>query len=232
MLLGQAPKLLLNPVWGIMVATLLAVSGHGELLLKSVGILLAALWLIVNIWFRLLPTNNRWRILAGWAATNALLIAAMGTMYWWLHGKLQDEQDDVFQHLALDVRPSMSPNPLLAMFTMRNDGNADLDEYEMECYINLARYEKASVAEVAAQPMPSSGGLKAGGDAESAPCLAAVGISSPLVCVDVTVHVHYVVASQPDIKKEKPFRFVGHREGSAMAWDRIPVEVQGPYFCR
>lgn len=232
-LLQRLPRLLLKPIWGIMLGAAVSLAGPGSLVFKSGCLLAIALWLIVDVWAYTLPTAKRWKMLAGWTLTNVLLIGVMGIMYLWLKGSLQEQQDDVSQHLALDVRPSQSPNPLLAMFTITNGSSVDLGEYEMECSINTARYDYARVNNIALMAVSSASGLKANGDSESAQCLGMLQLPFTPLCIDVTVRVHYVLTSQPNSKKEKPFRFWGHVEGGpGMVWDKIPVGEQGPYFCR
>src|SRR5258708_29809116 len=85
--LAKVRTVLPHPVWGIVVATLLAFSGRGELLLRSLGLLLIAVWLSIDLWAWLLAKRTRWKFVMGWTATSAMLISVMGIMWWWLDGK-------------------------------------------------------------------------------------------------------------------------------------------------
>jgi len=71
-------KILPHPLWRIAIATLNVISGRGELLLRSYGLLLIVFWLAVELWVWLLEKPTIWKQVFGRAVCDAMLIAMMG----------------------------------------------------------------------------------------------------------------------------------------------------------
>jgi hypothetical protein len=107
-------------------------------MMRSVGILLVALWLIVDIWFKILPSLNRYKVIAGWATTNALLIGVMGMMWFWLNDKLATQRDEVFQHLTVQHTSGFPAEDIYATtFVIKNDSpNKISNKHVLACFIN------------------------------------------------------------------------------------------------
>jgi hypothetical protein len=138
--LNRIRAFLPHPVWGIMVATLIAFSGRGELYLRSVGMVLVALWLILDLWAWLLEKSPRWcwMIICGATVSNLLLIGVMGIMWWWMDGKLADQREDVahglvFGHHSL---PGKERDALATLFTVTNNSSLAVSgKRQLVCYV-------------------------------------------------------------------------------------------------
>lgn len=210
---------------------MIAVSGRGELWLKSLGILLAALWLIVDLWFRLLPTTKQWKVLLGWTGTNVLLILVMVAMYWWLDGKLKDQLDDVMSKLA--VNAYSEPNSIESMFSVTNGGQTDIGYHDVYCIVNFEGFsEHAAVTggRDRYQMVKSDTPLRAGGGMVTSPCISGFEGNPPLLCADITVVVEYALITQPTELQKKRQRFYGRYNGQGLKWYGEPVDTPGD-FC-
>lgn len=235
-LLQWMRKVTPNPVWGIMVATFIAFSGRGELLLRSVGMLFIVFWLAIDFWNWLLTKHYgwRWMTIFGTSITNLMLIAMMGTMWWWMNGKLKDQQEDVYQHLNGNAFLQANGDVMMdSMFSFNNGGETDIAKHQMFCVpIVIVTPDRRQVDNrmrnlhlqfLRASDIP----LKAGGDGESAPCLQLIGIS-PILCADVIVGIDYELSTQLDIKKRKEVRFVlDARTGTQ--WHQQGVDYRESY---
>src|SRR5947207_11834039 len=89
--LGQLPKFLLDPKWGLVLAAMLSFVCPSELTFRSLGLTAIALWLSGDIWAwalrkrvekkRLLLWTS-WKFGIGWSWTSLLLIFLVVTMLW------------------------------------------------------------------------------------------------------------------------------------------------------
>ncbi len=258
--LRKIPKVLLHPLWGLLVATLITISGRGELLLKSSGITLAAVWLIVDTWFRLIPTPHRYRIIIGWVLTNFLLISVMGVMDWWLSGKLADEREDAEMHLTIQFS-SIDPDPNKDTFTVTNNSSQRISgKHTLACLTNdsfgyngrahLGRvWFSVPTDPVTGKPhrvfIPSGGPkpfwdavnasgppIQAGGDSETfEDCMDVMAFGTNTECLDVTVAFLFSLEAQPLWMQQKYFRFVGKQKGTAFIWQQEPLASPYGRYC-
>jgi len=133
-------------------AALIKISGHGELTLRSWGLLLIAIWLSVDLWAWLLPKADKYHLkfAIGWTATSVFLIGAMGIMWWLMDGKLQDQREDVLQNLVINHRPLVGKesDPLATLFMVTNNATFEVSgKHQLVCYLNHAvgEYGKSSI---------------------------------------------------------------------------------------
>jgi heme/copper-type cytochrome/quinol oxidase subunit 4 len=139
--LDRLRKILPHPVWGIVVATLIAFSGRSELILRSIGMCLIAIWLSLDLWAWLLRKRPRWAwtMVFGCTCTSLMLIAVMGIMWLWLDGKLADERDEAFRQLSSSASLSDGTDPIYTLFKVTNaSGSAISGKHQLVCFINLA----------------------------------------------------------------------------------------------
>jgi hypothetical protein len=88
------------PLVPIMIGILLRITGHGQLLLRSLALLALAIWAALDFWAWILPKKGCWKFVIGWTATSLLLIAVMGGIRWWFLDQLSDERKEVQQKLV------------------------------------------------------------------------------------------------------------------------------------
>jgi hypothetical protein len=139
--LGKIPRIFLYPVWGIVVAAFLTFTGRGELQFRTAGLLLVWLWLSVDLWAYLIRKDwGRWKFVVGWTTTHLMLIGAMGIMWWWMIGKLNDQQDDTYKNLSLVIHPAL--DPFRSVVSITNGGNVAIEkDHELLCDLRDAVYE-------------------------------------------------------------------------------------------
>lgn len=232
--LGQAQRILPHPVVGIVIATFIAFTGRGELALRSYGILAIVVWLSVNLWAWLLPKRDKYhfRYILGWTTTNALLIGMLGIMWWWMDGKLKDQQEDVYSKLSIQASSSGNKGEL-SMFSVTNNGATDIGHHRIFCRVNFEGWSHGTWAAnggVDIQIVDSDVPLKGNGGTETTFCLATSSGPPPLLCADMTVEAIYVLETQPSNVRVKRLRFVGRYNGNDLTWYGEPVDAHGN-FC-
>ena len=211
--LGRVPKAFLYPPVGLMLATFIAFSGRGELSLRSYGLALVGLWLIVDLWNCAIRKTSRWKFVIGWTGSSLIVIAVMGVMWWWIDGKLKDQQDDVFQNLTSSVEMPAPGDAMNSFFTLTNGGKTGIVHSDF-CGIHLiVGVNKQFVARVSvAGGFPYGTTLGASGVAQSTQCLQFLAPNvGTVACADVEFWVKYALETQPAAEKKKFFRFVGYR---------------------
>jgi hypothetical protein len=241
-ILSRVQKIFPHPLWGIGVATLLAIVGRGELLIRSAGLVLAVIWLAIGLWVYVLKEHWKYRYIIGSALTSLMLLVSMGLMYWWLVGKLKDQLADVYQHLEISyVNSSESSNdPMGTIFTITNKSSNEISrKHELMCFTRSALgtrnglkwaveqltsvIRKGQMALIPATHIPppfligphelEDAPIEPGGDAQSDQCLAWFRFSST-ECADVTIGFWYTLESQPDIEQEISKRWYAYKDQS------------------
>ncbi len=260
--LRHIQKKLPHPVVGIVIATFVAFAGRGELVLRSWGMLFIVVWLTVDLWVWLLPKRDTYRVkyAIGWTVTSLMLIAVMGIMWWWLNGKLEDQRDDVYQHLAAShsIPPGSEDDPMNTMFTITNNGSYEIsDKHQILCNTHLAvgvggtSTIRGFVSGISSQgtkfnilgggldrehfpiQIASTTPIAPGGDAQTEPCLSAYHFTPGTECADVTIIFWYALETQPDLEQEKDFHFIALKtRAGGFSWYTEPVESKRDYCGR
>ncbi len=259
--LGRIPRVFLHPVLGLGVGALITLSGRGELQLRSVGLLLVALWLAVDLWAWLIKKEWSFRFALGWTSTSLLLVGVMGIMWWWLDGKLPDQREEVAHSLvfAHHYPPGKQLNPIETLFTVTNNsGFAVSGKRQLICYlISAAGNDETSVTQnmwEAFVPDPITrkwegvfgGGnplslwpeiklgpiLEPNGDTDTYDqCLGLTHFETTTNCIDLKLIFLYSLETQPDLMQRKDERLVGTVEGGQFVWEAEPVNSRVD-FCR
>lgn len=165
---------------------------------------------------RLSATRKYWAWKSG--VCFAITLTSAYLIGWTKNVKDRAEQDEVFQHLLLQVHPIPGQNAEDSNFSVTNNGATEIGYHELWCQINYAVYENGGVViESEATIKASSARLRAGGDTQSAACLSPYSGFNvtgkgevPLMCADVTFYINYVVGTQPREPRRKESRFVTH----------------------
>jgi hypothetical protein len=74
--------------------------------------------------------------------------------------------------------------------------------------------------------------IEPGGDSTTAQCLTTIGFKDSTDCIDVTLIFLYTLDTQPNMRQEKYFRYVGTMDSNSFAWRRQPVESRTDYCQR
>jgi hypothetical protein len=237
-ILKKGPKKLFwYPVVAIVIGTALAFAGHLEVPIRSVGILLLALWLSVDLWIVLLGSTvshkrlRVWRYVIGWTATSTLLIGTMVVMYWLLSVMLKEATDDSYYNLRATVTLPVSGDPFESQFTFTNGGRHVINTYQIRCGVNVLRTiplnqidQSVSDSKTDVYTTP----LKPGGDAVTSLCLESIGdlvkgLHLELQCADISPYFLFTVDSWP-WGIYKPFRFAVYKSGNSYQWESISVD--------
>ena len=254
--LAKLPSWFLRPLWSIIVATLITITGHRELLLRSFGILIAMLWCAVDLWVWLLEKKKDWtgRFIAGWAGTSGLLIVAMCVMGYWAIGELDDLRSDVWRNLAITYSAPPNNDPTLSVITVKNNSEHVISERRRVLCINHLSVAKNGAKIVngvyeqvgpglwtvtssppAVIPLPRQDAvpLLGGGDGESVSCLSAFGFQVGVACLDFTVVVQWYLRDVKGESQEKALRMVTYATGDGKyEWHEQPLTQGGSYCSR
>jgi hypothetical protein len=188
--LEKARKILPHPLWGIAVATLIAFSGRGELLLRSIGMCLVVIWLALDLWAWLLSKRAGWKWIwvLGANSTSLMLIAVRLCMWWWMDGKLKDQQDDVSKHLEVQVRPPGNGKLFDVLFTLFNRSEFDVERRTAICFLVFERYENDYILDHTGRVFSDDRVIiRHGGDSDTIMCSQAITVKNPLVCAGLIV---------------------------------------------
>lgn len=230
-------KLFWYPVAAIVIGTALAFAGHLEVLIRSVGILLLAIWLSVDLWIVLLGSKlsqkriRRWKYVIGWTATSTLLIATMGIMYWLLSVTLEEATDDSYHNLRATVTLPASGDPFESQFTFTNGGKHQINSYQIKCGVNVLRTTPVMQFDHGFSDSKTdiyTTRLQPDGDAVTSLCLEAIGdtvkaLHLELQCADISPYFLFTVDSWP-WGIYKPFRFSVYKSGNSYQWESISVD--------
>ncbi len=232
----------------IVIATAVTITGHSYILIRSIALLLCALWVSLDVGVVL--SEKKWALewksiafLIGWCGS---FCAALGIMSWFIESTLEDQLVDVYRNLSVTAYSSSSDNPFMSMFTATNSGGTAIGRHRISCWFILATSADGATAEGgpftfkgdtmilnSANPdvAMSESPILPGGDAQTDHCLSAVGLAT-VTCADVVVEVAYSLVTQPEVKQSKQFRFVAYPNseiGQPFIWHRQPVGQRGSY---
>lgn len=132
-----------HPLWGLVAATLIPITGHSYLVLRSVGLLIVAIWLAVEFLAWWLPLNwkPQYRWIVGITVVNLMFVGMMWAMWWWLSSDLEDQRTDVSAALTADhhLVPGQEDIPTSTMFTVTNNSRFGISKKNrLLCYVNYA----------------------------------------------------------------------------------------------
>jgi hypothetical protein len=221
-----------HPVFGIVIAFLIAFTGRGALTLRSWGLLLIVAWLAVELWVWLLPQQDKYNIkyAFGWTATSAMLIGMMGIMWWWMDGILKDQQEDVQLKLSATVALPAANGPYFSKFTVRNGGSTGIGKRTISCdpVLLVASSGNLAIPRGFAEVFPTTSAEMDPGNAETDTCLALMATRLP-DCIDTLLNIRYSLVTQPKIVQEKTWRFVAIPSAGIYQWDEQPVGEPNSY---
>ena len=237
--LGQLPKFLLDPKWGLVLAAMLSFVGPSELTFRSLGLTAIALSLSGDIWAwalrkrvekkRLLLWTS-WKFVIGWSGTSLLLIVVMVTMWWGLSKELEVQEQESFDKLTATIKLPPSGDPVGSIISIQNGGHFDINDHQVLCRINYETFENHLIFTYATNWIISKPMLpiRAGGDTESVVCLDQLvgysnatkktGAAPQLQCADITFQYDYAISTLPSFSRSKAFRFVTRNAARKFDW--------------
>ena len=226
-------KVTSHPVVPTALGTAVAVTGHSEMFIRSIAMVVFALWLCIDVGIWLWESEwppKPWKPMVFASVSCVSLLSVMIVMRWFLVSTLEDQQTDVYNKLSAQAFLPPSGDPHGTMFTITNGGNTTIGgQHEIMCFVNLVTDRLGGTTRHIGQIHTlSSVRILPGGDARSDPCLN-VTIHEGANCFDVTVLFSYVLETQPADVKQKRFRFVAIVNGVRFMWNRQPVELRQSY---
>jgi hypothetical protein len=229
-----------------------AATGHSQMLVRSLAVVICAVWLSldVGVWLSKTKWSKQWKGIAFCISSSFLCCLAMGIMYWFLASTLEDQHNETFQHLTANhyLVPGEEDDPMHTMFSVTNGGSYEISEkHGITCLTNLAVGNGGASVQgmfswVADGKVHISGGIHTfglppaattllpGGDAQTDQCLNWWKFAKGTDCADITLIFWYSLESQPDVQREKSFRFVAYKgKNGQFSWYAEPQSLQGSY---
>jgi hypothetical protein len=149
-----------------------------------------------------------------------------------MNGELEAQQEDTFRNLSASVSLPPSQDIFQSVFMVTNGGGTTIAKHQLFCNVNsiiIGGHYKLKPMAIA--PLRSSAETIApGGDAESETCLENFESGNvPFDCGDMDILMMYSLETQPNVTRQKEFRFV-IQKGQA-AWTKQPVNSK-VIWCR
>ena len=220
-------------VFPLLIGALIAATGHSQMFWRSLGVLLCAVWLSldVGLWISKAKWKEQYKAILFCAATCMLCVLAMCFMRGFLLSTLEDQQANVDGNIT--ARASLSPSGAVwnSVFSVTNSSSFDLN-YAISCGARLIVDANQNVFSRDTFLATATGILERGGDADSSQCLSAVSSQTPVMCADVDLRFDYALETQPATHKSKRFRFMGYRESGNFEWYRKADDYRGSYCSR
>jgi hypothetical protein len=214
----------------ILIATGITITGHSAMLVRSIALVVCAIWLSVDIavWISQRRWRVHWKSMAFSAVTTLACCAAMGIMYWFMLSTLDDQQANVTSNIVPSVSLPPSGNAWLSLFSIGNKSNFKLQS-KIWCAPRMILDSGDNTFTGPHWEYGPSGTLEPNGDMNFTQCLAGVRIDTAIVCADVYMNFDYSLDTQPAIPKTKRFRFVGYSGRDKFEWYQVSVDRAASY---
>lgn len=230
---GPLKKVSAHPTLPIIIGIATAATGHSQMLVRSLAIMLCAtcLALDVGVWISKKGWRKQHKEIIFCVTSCLLCCSAMGAMYWFLNSTLGDQQKDVWANLVVQA-PSSAPrdDPFSSIFTITNGGQEDIGWHKITCTANTVYF----LGGLLYTGLPTTNHitesrtpLRSGRRSESVICLDLFSAKNRLGCADITVNIDYVLEDQPTWKQHKPFRFFTRREEGIFRWYEFSLDTPG-----
>lgn len=249
-------KWLEHPIVPILLGCLIAWEAPGNIVVRSYTLLFLWLWLAWDVWQGLKTSEwyKRHRNILFCLSCGLSALAMMETMKWFLDLKLQEQRENVRQHLRFShyIPSGEEDDPMHTIFTVTNDSSYEISRnHQIGCEVTLAVGDNGA-AKVQAVGRPAifnpdddsitlpaygkrprirvSSTLAPGSDAESANCLRWFQFTFGTDCADVTVIFWYSLETQPDSEEDKKERYIASKgKDGKFTWVQQPVNSMNSY---
>jgi hypothetical protein len=237
-----------HPVIPLLVGGAVALEGSGNVIVRGAALLLCGAWFSYDVGCDIFKKSWKlWRGVVLGAICGGAFISIGYVMQWLLRTKLEEQRNDVYQHLTSghDVLSVVYGDPMSTMFSVTNGGLYDISKNnQLTCYVKYAagNNEKTHVDNFTSgylnkkmhyYPgfdsviMPRAESILKSGDTESSPCLSYLHFVEGTRCVDMTLIFSYALETQPNLQQKKMFRLVTVRDSRGeFRWSGEPLEDQ------
>jgi hypothetical protein len=209
-------RLLEHPILPILAGVLVAWDAAGNIQVRSGTLLLLLCWLTWDLWKYTGEKHADWRKrnIIFCLSCDIAAVATMGGMYWLLHSKLEELQEDTKRNLTTSVQMPATDDAQDTYFTLTNGGKTPINHQDY-CGIHLIVGQiSQSVGSLSIEAAPTKEPLGTG-ESRSVQCL-----SNPFVfnisnvgaisCADVEFWTDYTLTTDASKHNKKYFRFVGY----------------------
>jgi hypothetical protein len=216
----------------LVLGTLLAFTGTKAMVVRSVALLVCALWLSLDIGLAI--AERKWskylKIDSFCAATCLCFCVGMLIMYSFLAQVLADQQNDTFDGIVATMELPPSGLNQNSTFTVTNNGHNQIGKYTVFCRIIVGRAPHSKADNATANYHSVDSPLNPGSDAESIDCLSypftLAGLDPYWTCLDVIAGIDYALTTQLETIKDKKFRYISQKD-RGFKWHQQPIELRG-----
>lgn len=206
-------KISLHGVVPVIIGAAATLTGYFDMYVRSAAVMICAGWFCIDVGVWLAQTKSKFKEPIFGLCCGFICCLGMGTMYWFLISTLQEQQEDVYQHLSARAELPAPGDAMSSFFVISNGGKTRIGVLDT-CGIHLIVGEnKGFLARFGILDFTNGGSLGPGGEALSTQCFNKLPFPfvGPVACADVEIGVQYSLETQPAIRREKFFRFVGYR---------------------
>ena len=222
----------------IFVATAITITGHSAMLIRSIALIICAIWLSVDVAIYVSDRtwNLYWKSIFLSLVTTLACCASMGIMYWFLSSTLEDQRIDAERNLLSGVSLPPSGRWQDSVFTLSNNSGVKISAHQISCGLNLLvfgnRYNRNTIGSGSAVDFPVSNfPIDPGGDTESEECFShfiqldgGMARNFEPICIDTSIVFRYALENQPGTFDAKQFRYI-FDDAKDSVWHRQPVEM-------
>jgi hypothetical protein len=188
-------------------------------------LIIAAACFVYLVWIHVIPLALRIVLVMG-------VVALFSLFGWRGYGRIiQGQQDEVFNHLVIEMGTIEAGQPALLLYTIENNAFLSIRAQSVRCGINRLKNsaEGGLIAPKGVTQDWHNVLIRGGGQGRTDRCdLDWFHFQGPVVCADITIELTYALDIQRDKQRTKQMRFVasqynGHR------WYQESPDTPGNY---
>lgn len=223
--------ILLHGIILAVIGAALAALGHSYMLVRSVAVFVCAICLVLElaVWISGAKWQRQYKAIVFCAVTYILESSGMGIMYWFLDSTLEDQQADVVKGFKAEASTPSASNPWGTVFSVTNNSPFRLVNAEISCLVHRISDFNANEFGGPWSKTPPSKTVEPNGDVSTNDCLNVVKNPSLVVCSDVEIKLSYSLETQPAIKNNVRYRFVGEPQNGLFQWTQKGLNKKDPY---
>jgi hypothetical protein len=185
--------------------------------IRSAAVMVCAAWLAIDIGIEISERNWDARVkgIVFSVLSGLIFCAGIGLMYSFLNSMLENQREETFNGLEGRIDLAPSKINLDSTYTITNNSRNEIGRHVLFCKIvsgegphTIIKNGSELFSSESDQP------IEPGKDGETEQCVngpdfqAYVGPDESLACMDVEFGIQYRLTNQPDIVREKRFRYV------------------------
>jgi hypothetical protein len=133
----------------IIIGAALAATGASQMFMRSLAILVCAIWfsLDVGIWIAETNWKRHYKQISFCVTLCLLCCGALRITKSFLESALADQQEETYDKLDIEVPKIEVENPITTMFSVKNNGITDIRDHHITCLDNFIVFDPLNVVQ-------------------------------------------------------------------------------------